>query len=56
MSLFLSFLNDTYQLPVLHSILSQDECEDKVVSALPLTQHHAMKAYWGSGGAALPIL
>jgi hypothetical protein len=23
---------------------------------LPLTEHHAMKAYWGSGGTAPPIL
>jgi hypothetical protein len=28
----------------------------KVVSVLPLTEHHAMKAYWGSGGTAPPIL
>jgi hypothetical protein len=28
----------------------------KVVPVLPLTEHHAMKAYWGSGGTALPIL
>jgi hypothetical protein len=26
------------------------------VPVLPLTEHHAMKAYWGSGGTALPIL
>jgi hypothetical protein len=23
---------------------------------LPLTENHAMKAYWGSGGTAPPIL
>jgi hypothetical protein len=23
---------------------------------LPLTEHHALKAYWGSGGTAPPIL
>jgi hypothetical protein len=28
----------------------------KVVPVLPLTEHHAMKAYWGSGGTAPPIL
>jgi hypothetical protein len=28
----------------------------KVVPVLPLPEHHAMKAYWGSGGTAPPIL
>jgi hypothetical protein len=28
----------------------------KVVAVLPLTEHHAMKAYWGSEGTASPIL
>jgi hypothetical protein len=28
----------------------------KVVPVLPLTEHHAMKVYWGSGGTAPPIL
>jgi len=28
----------------------------KLVPVLPLTEHHGMKAYWGSGGAAPPIL
>jgi hypothetical protein len=28
----------------------------KVVPVLPLTEHHAMKAYWGSRGTAPPIL
>jgi hypothetical protein len=28
----------------------------KVVSVFPLTEHHAMKAYWGNGGTAPPIL
>jgi hypothetical protein len=28
----------------------------KVVSVLPLTEHHAMKVYWRSGGTAPPIL
>jgi hypothetical protein len=23
---------------------------------VPLTGHHSMKVYWGSGGIALPIL
>jgi hypothetical protein len=27
-----------------------------VVPGLPLTEHHAMKAYWGSGSTAPPIL
>jgi len=26
------------------------------VPVLPVTEHHAMKAYWGSGGTAPPIL
>jgi hypothetical protein len=30
--------------------------KDKVVPVLPPTEHHAMKAYWGSGGTAPPIL
>jgi hypothetical protein len=30
--------------------------EGKVVPVLLLTKHHAMKAYWGSGGTALLIL
>jgi hypothetical protein len=29
--------------------------KDKVVPVLPLTEHHAIKAYWESGGTALPI-
>jgi hypothetical protein len=28
----------------------------KKVPVLPLTEHHAMKTYWGSGGTAPPIL
>jgi hypothetical protein len=28
----------------------------KVVTVLFLTEHHAMKAYWGSGGIAPHIL
>jgi hypothetical protein len=28
----------------------------KVVPVLLLTEHHAMKAYWGSGGTAPAIL
>jgi hypothetical protein len=28
----------------------------KVVPVLPLTEHHAMKAYWGSGDVAPTIL
>jgi len=30
--------------------------KSKVLPVLPLTEHHAMKAYWGSGGTAPPIL
>jgi hypothetical protein len=30
--------------------------EGKVVPVFPLTEHHAMKAYWVSGGTAPPIL
>jgi len=28
----------------------------KVFPVLTLTEHHAMKAYWGSGGTVPPIL
>jgi hypothetical protein len=28
----------------------------EVVPVLPLTEHHTMKAYWGSGGTDSPIL
>jgi hypothetical protein len=28
----------------------------KVALVLPLTEHHAMKAYWGSGSTVPPIL
>jgi hypothetical protein len=28
----------------------------KAVPVLPLTEHHPMKAYWGSGGTVPPIL
>jgi hypothetical protein len=30
--------------------------KDKVAPVLFLTEHHAMKAYWGSGGIAPHIL
>jgi hypothetical protein len=30
--------------------------KSKFVPVLPLTEHHAMKAYWGSEGTAPPIL
>jgi hypothetical protein len=30
--------------------------KDKVVPVLFLTEHHAMKAYWGSGGTAPIVL
>jgi hypothetical protein len=29
--------------------------EGEVVLVIPLTEYYAMKAYWGSGGAAPPI-
>jgi hypothetical protein len=38
------------------SITSPDKGEGKVVPLLFLTEHHAMKAYWGSGGIAPHIL
>jgi hypothetical protein len=28
----------------------------KVVPVLPSSEHHAMKAHWGSGGTAPPVL
>jgi hypothetical protein len=28
----------------------------KVVPVPPLNEHHAMKAHWGSGGRAPPVL
>jgi hypothetical protein len=31
-------------------------CRGKIVSVVSLTEHHAMKAYWGSGGIAPLIL
>jgi hypothetical protein len=34
----------------------EKKVKDKVVPVLPLTEHHAMKAYWGSGSTAPPIL
>jgi hypothetical protein len=32
------------------------KCEGKVVPVLSLTEHHAMKAYWESGGIAPRVL
>jgi hypothetical protein len=32
------------------------KCKGKVVLCFFLTEHHAMKAYWGSGGIAPRIL
>jgi hypothetical protein len=32
------------------------EVKGKVVPVLPLTEHHATKAYWESGGTVPPIL
>jgi hypothetical protein len=34
----------------------QIESKGKVVPVLPPTEHHAMKAYWRSGGTAPAIL
>jgi hypothetical protein len=34
----------------------KDKGKDKIVPALFLTEHHAMKAYWGSGGIAPLVL
>jgi len=48
-----------FQVPPLRESLLCTECKvkkGKVVPALTLTEHHAMKAYWGSGGTAPPIL
>jgi hypothetical protein len=42
---------DTFSQRVVISIYNH-----KVVPVLPLTEHYAMKAYWGSGGTAPPIL
>jgi hypothetical protein len=38
---------------LLHKFLDQYECDAFKVA---LTEHHAMKAYWRSGGIALLIL
>jgi hypothetical protein len=40
--------NDNYEVSA--------KSKGKVVPVLPLTEHHAMKAYWGIGGTAPPIL
>jgi hypothetical protein len=37
-----------------HNLLISNK--GKVVPVLPLIEHHTMKAYWGSGGTAPPIL
>jgi hypothetical protein len=48
-------------LPIMKSLLfhfhlsyslikSKSKCKGKIVPVLLLTEHHAMKAYWGSGG------
>jgi hypothetical protein len=34
----------------------ETKLKGKVVPVLPVTEHHAMKAYWGSAGTAPPIL
>jgi hypothetical protein len=36
--------------------VSMIKSKSKVVPVLPLTEHHAMKAYCGSGGTGPPIL
>jgi hypothetical protein len=41
---------------VMCSAVQEVKAKGKVVPVLPLTEHHAMKAYWGSGGTAPPIL
>jgi len=37
-------------------VLNALKVKGKVVPVLLLTEHHAMKAYWGSGGIAPLIL
>jgi hypothetical protein len=32
------------------------KCKCEVVAVLSLAEHHAMKAYWGSGGTAPRII
>jgi hypothetical protein len=51
----LLFINHStsYQLVMLGRSRYQALC---CVPVLPLTEHHAMKAYWGSGSTAPPIL
>jgi hypothetical protein len=46
---FVDFLSSSMQMwPV--------KDKDKVVPVLPLTEHHVMKTYWGSGGTAPHII
>jgi len=44
------------KLAVLTEVAVMTSQKGKVVPVLPLTEHHAMKAYWGSGCTAPPIL
>jgi hypothetical protein len=37
-------------------VMDLGKSKGKVVPVLPLTEHHAMKAYWGSGSTAPSIL
>jgi hypothetical protein len=32
--------------------VNKEKVKKKIVPALPLTEHHSMKAHWGSGGTA----
>jgi len=44
----------------LHNLYIAEDINKKVKRQIrpcaPPTEHHAMKAYWGSGGTAQPIL
>jgi len=40
----------------MHTVCMWVKGKGKVVPVLFLTEHHAMKAYWSSGGIALRIL
>jgi len=44
------------QVLTTNTVKDKDKDKGKVVPVLLLTEHHAMKAYWGSGGIAPLIL
>jgi hypothetical protein len=56
LSLYQTQINSLYDGSQDRKCVVNVKIKGKIFPVLPLIEHHAMKAYWGNGGTARPIL